>query len=454
MTASMETTRSAAVDSVLRPYPYQTAFVLDPSRFQIKMWSRQTGKSTAAAMKINDDILLTEAAGGKTQWTVISRSLSQAREMALKIRDVARAIEAARKILLTPTLVELYGELEERSYELTFPGGSRVIVVSGNPDSAAGYTGNVLWDEAALSKWFRQLFTIAFPVVSTRNYKFIIITTPRPGPFQKRAEAAMKEGSKWTIDKLTIHQAIAQGCQQDAEELRAGLADELAWRQEFLCEFVDDDICWLPWELLVGATSDEATTVDADPEECDDPVYGGWDIARWQNLSVLWLASKRGNRLVTRRVLEMKRMPFGAQYDAVTRACRAYPNFTRLCIDQGGMGEPVVEEMSRGDRLGSRVEGVKFNGIKEVLAGDMRRVIEERNFLLPDDAAIRDDLHSVRCTTTAAGNKRFEGESNGSHADRFWGGALCVHASLGQPFVPFEFHSAGRLVFAGKGGLL
>lgn len=439
-----------AMESVIKPYPYQVRFVTNKARFMIVMWSRQCGKSMGAALLVNDDILMAEAEGKKTLWTVISRSLSQAREMAIKIRDVARAVEAAKKILIAPSLREVVNELEERSFELEYPGGSRVVVVSGNPDSAAGFTGNVLWDEAALTKRNRELFTTAFPVVSRGGYKFIIITTPRPGWFQKKWEEALKPDSIWSTDKLTIHEAVAQGCPQDPVMLKAALNDDIAWRQEYLCEFVDDEICWLPWELIQGCTSDKASKrlIDSD----DDSIYAGWDIARWHHLSVLTLLAKRGNRFTTVGMVEMKRMPFEQQYDAVTAACKHYPKFTRLVLDAGGMGEPIVETMKK--RLGGKVEGVKFQGLKEILAGDLRGLFEERNILIPDDHDLRQDLHSVRCTTTAAGNKRFEGEAGESHADRFWSVAMAVHAGITKmlPKPVCEFVSKSKV--AGGLGLL
>ena len=66
---------------------------------------------------------------------------------------------------------------------------------------------------------------------------------------------------------------------------------------------------------------------------------------------------------------------------------------------------------------------------REVIAGDLRRTLEERSFLIPDDDAVRNDFHSMRRTVTAAGHYRFEGEADGSHADRFWAAGLCVHAA-------------------------
>lgn len=427
-------------ESVLSPYAYQRLMASNRSRFAMYRWSRQSGKSMGCAIAINADILQVEADGRRTLWTLISRSLPQARELALKVRDVGRAVMAARKMLSGIAVKETADSLGETQLELTYPGGSRVVVVSGNPDAAAGYTGNVWWDEVGLTQRAAELFGTAFPVVSRHDYRFIMTSTPRPGFWKKRWDLAQKDGAKWFTHTLTIHDAIAQGCPMDAEELRAGLNDELRWRQEYLCEDVDDDICWLPWDMLMACTDHKATVAPAD---ADGPVYAGWDVARWHDLSVLWLAEKAGGVFVTRGVVTMRRMPFDDQLSLIHTTLERYPRFTRLCIDQGGMGEMVVEQARR--KWGYRVEGVKFTvDVKAVMAGDLRRLLEDRAVRLPDDDAVRADLHSVRCTTTAAGNRRFDGETKDSHADRFWALALALHAADGGAVSPLRYQRAAR----------
>lgn len=415
-------------ESVITPTAYQRLMATNKSRFAMYRWSRQVGKSFGAGLAINDDIMGVEARGQRTLWTMISRSMDQARELTRKVRDIGRAVMAARNILRGIREGESTDKLGETVFQLTYPNESRVIVVSGNPDAAAGYTGNVWWDEAALTQRAHDLFGTAFPVVSRGKYRFIMTSTPRPGFWKTRWDEAQKPGSAWFTHTLTIHDAIAQGCPMNAEELRAGLRDEMRWRQEYLCEDVDDDVCWLAWELLLSATDRRATI---EPSETTDGVYAGWDIARWNHKSTLWLIEKKGLLRRTCGVLRMRRMKFEQQYDLVTAACKRHAKFVRLCLDQTGMGEPIYETM-RG-RLGGKVEGVKFSGpVKEALAGDLRHALEERNFLLPDDDEVRADLHSVRCTTTAAGNKRFEGEVEGSHADDFWAAGLANHAATSK----------------------
>lgn len=420
-------------ESIFRPRAYQRAALEDRARFKALMWSRQTGKGFAIALEINADILQAEAAGAAVDWLIVSRSLIAARQLGRKVRGIGRAMTQAAQ-LVEPKLADL----GESQTELTYPGGSRVLILSSSPDAAVGFTGNVVIDEIDTHKQAFELFGNTFPVVSTGQHRLIITSTPRGRRvMHKLWTDARKEGSPWSFHRLTIHEAVAQGCDQDPVLLRRGILDEIKWRQEYLCEFVDDEICWLPWELIAGCTSDEASLElhrrDTESTEPGAPVYAGWDVARWNHLSVLWVARKLGSRLVTCGVHVMQRMPFDAQIERVQAvlAAPAGSRCHRLCIDATGMGEMVAEQAAK--RVRCRVEGVKMTGpVKEVLAGDLRRLMEERNLLIPDDEQVTSDLHSLRRTLTAAGNPRFEGEADGSHADRFWAAALCVHAAI-QP---------------------
>lgn len=434
------------IASVFSPRAYQLAAIHDEARYQAWMWSRQTGKGFTVALKINKDILEAEARGEAVDWMILSRSLVASRQLARKIRGIGRAMCRARQAI-DPTVAEL----KDNQYEITYPGGSRVLVLSSNPDAAVGFTGNVVIDEIDVHKQAEELLGNTFPVTSTGGYMLIVTSTPRGRRvMHKIATDGGKPGSPWSFRKLDIYQAVEQGCDQDPEVLHRGILDELKWRQEYLCEFVDDEICWIPWQLIVQCTSDQATLQA--PGLLEGDVYAGWDVARWNDLSVLWVAEKIGGTLITRAVIAMKRTPFDIQLQQVA-ALKRHPRFRRLCVDATGIGEMPCEAARK--ILGS-VEGVKFTGaVKENLANGVRRAMEDRTLLIPDDEPIQTDLHSLRRTVTAAGNYRFEGEAKGSHADRFWSAALMIEAAsdtgAGVRASDVRFFAAGDQQDATKG---
>ena len=124
----------------------------------------------------------------------------------------------------------------------------------------------------------------------------------------------------------------------------------------------------------------------------------------------------------------LKKTSFPVQTDFLKNKLKN-PKLARLCIDYTGMGGPICEELQRcyGEY---RVEGVTFsNPVKESLAMPLRASFEDRTIRVADDPEIRDDLHKIRKTTTAAGNIRYEGERDeNGHSDRFWALALALHA--------------------------
>lgn len=416
----------AALTPAFAALPYQRAWVADQSRFKIGLMARQVGKSTACALEVNADILDVEARGGRTLWVLLSRGERQSGELARKVRDFGKLIAEARKALgAAPELVELGGNVSE----LRYPGGSRAIALPANPDTARGYSGNVVLDEFAFHKDSDAIWTALYPTI-TRGYKVRVISTPngQQNRFYQLWTEAQQQAATWSAHRVTIHDAVAQGLAINPEELRAGLRDEDAWRQEYLCEFVDEATAWLTWELIRAAEDPRAALLSGQP--LAGPVYAGWDVARWNHLSVFWLGELVGDVLWTRAVDVMKNLPFEAQLARVTSRLKACPRFVRLCIDASGIGEMPAEQAARtlGD---TRVEGLKFTAaVKELLAAELRRSLEDRRLRLPIDEDVRNDLHCVkRSVNPVTGKARFEGEANGSHADRFWACALCNHAA-------------------------
>lgn len=402
--------------------------------------ARQTGKSTACALEVNADILAAEAEGRRTLWVLLSRGERQSGELARKVRDFGALIAEGRKMLgQAPELVELAGNVSE----IRYPGGSRAIALPANPDTARGYSGNVVLDEFAFHRDSDAIWTALFPTI-TRGYKVRVISTPngQQNRFYQLWTEAQQRSATWSAHRVSIFDAVAAGLAINPDELRAGIRDEDAWRQEYLCEFVDEATAWLTWELIRAAEDPRATTGGTPvPHQTtggtpvpqapgpQGAVYAGWDVARWNDLSVLWVVERVGDVLWTRGVQAMKRCTFEEQLGRVLDLARRW-RVVRLCVDATGIGEMPAEQARKA--LGEyRVEGIKFTQpVKELLAADLRRVLEDRRLRLPIDEAVRQDLHSVkRSTNPVTGKARFEGEAAGSHADRFWACALAVHAA-------------------------
>ena len=151
-------------------------------------------------------------------------------------------------------------------------------------------------------------------------------------------------------------------------------------------------------------------------------------MGRNHDLTVLWLNSYEGERHLCRRLICLRNVSFSKQ-EEILYPILALPNLRRACIDATGLGMQLAERAA--DRFGKyRIEPVKFSApVKEELAYPFRSCFEDLNIRIPKDSKLRSDLRAIKKETTASGNIRFSADrGENGHSDRFWAGALAVHA--------------------------
>jgi phage FluMu gp28-like protein len=434
---------------LIRLHTRQRAWVKDKSRFKAGMMARQTGKTFSSTLELVDDCLDAEVGGGKHRWVILSRGERQAREAINEgVKAHLQQYSAAFKALEIP-----WEGCEDKALEVLLPGGSRITGLPANPDTARGFTANVLLDEFGFHADSKKIWGALFPVVSRRDLKLRVISTPngKANKFYEimtsgNLEAALRETGQvqagvWSLHFCDIHQAIAGGLDRDAEELRQGLNDEDLWRQEYLLEWLDEASAWLDYELINAVEHDKA----GDPEGyLGGPCYVGVDIATRKDLFVIWVLELVGDVYWTREVIAERRISFAAQDELLDQVMRRY-RVLRAGMDQTGMGEKPVEDAQR--RYGEyTVEGVLFTGPnKQVLATRGKQAFEDRQLRIPmGDRLIRADLHALKRSTTATGAVRFDadGDTDG-HADRAWALFLALNAGA-TPTQDYAYHPVRR----------
>lgn len=434
-----------SVAPVIHFYPYQRRWLDDTSRFKIGMFARQTGKTFGSGGEIVDDCIQAEISGKRTRWVILSRGERQAKEAIDEaVKPLVKAYYAIYKTLTSPPdFAE--GEFKSdsgetyKTLEVTFAGGSRITALPANPDTARGFSANVLLDEFAFHKDSRAIWQALFPVVSKPGLKLRVISTPN-GKSNKFYELMTGKDDGWSRHVCDIYQAVQEGCPRNIDELRAALADPDAWAQEYELQWLDEATAWLSYDLIAGCESDEA----GDPARyAGGRCYVGVDIGRRRDLYVIWVIEEVGDVGVTREVVKLRRASFAEQDAELDRIMRTY-NVVRVCKDQTGMGEKPVEDAQ--NRYGRhRVEGLLFTGpVKQDLAILLKQRFEDRKVRVPVDRDTRDSLHSVKKIVTAAGNDRFDAErTEKGHADEFWALALAEHARDGGG-IEYGYRGAGE----------
>ena len=408
-------------------FDYQRRWFLDRSRFKIGKFARQTGKTFTTTLEIVDDCFAHELQKRGTRWVILSRGERQAKEaMEEGVKRHAQAYQLG---------VTDFGETQwlgangvaYRALEVQLPSGSRITALPANPDTARGFSSNVFLDEFAFHKDSGAIWKALFPVISA-GWKLRITSTPN-GKSGKFYELDTASDTTWSRHVVDIYQAVADGLPRDLDELRAGLADEDAWAQEYELKYLDEASAWLSYELITSCEDPDA----GDPDGYQGNVcFVGVDIGRRSDLFVIWVWEQIGDVLWCREIIELKRATFARQDEALDEVMRRY-RVGRACMDQTGMGEKPVEDAQR--RYGSRVEGVLFTGPnKLVMATAGKERFEDRTVRIPEGRPpLRSDLHKLRKVASATGAPRFVAERDDDHADRTWAGFLGIHAASDPP---------------------
>lgn len=411
--------------------PYQLKWVGDNSRFKIGLWARQCGKSFAT---VAESVI--DCHARKTKWVILSVGERQALEWMAKAKSICKAFGIALK---------RYHE-DRESYEsvltqskITFPNGSEIIAIPANPDTARGYTANLVLDEFAYHERPNEIWRAIYPSITNQfagQLKLRIVSTPNG--IGNKFYDLWHRNDQYSKHKVDIYQAQQDGLPVNVEELRAGLDDPEGWAQDYLCEFLDSSAVLLPYETIAACESHsclEACDPNYWADNSDTNLVLGIDFARSQHLSVCWASEVVGDISMTREVLEMQCMSTPSQVEMLRpRINKA----TRVCLDYTGpgvgLGDYLVEEFGEYNpdkHLYGKVELMTFtNASKVELFSKLRMAFESRNVRIPVSRKIREDLHSVHRVSLTGGGVTYRAPfTKDSHADRCTALALCNRAA-------------------------
>jgi phage FluMu gp28-like protein len=462
---------------------YQKKWVEDKSRFKIGVITRQGGKSFSTSLEAVLDCV--ENPG--TTWVLLSAGERQSKELINKAKMHMRAINVVLAAIATEEtdFLSADGKTVYKQLEINLPNGSRLVGLPANPDTARGWSANILLDEFALHRDSREIWSAMFPTV-TRGYKIRMISTfkgksnkfyemffssPTLQRFIGRDHEMVGERGGWSKHLYSIYDAVKMGLKLkdeegnliEPEDLKLALNDDDAWDEEFGCIPSDEVSAFLTHELI---SSVEDVRLHTTPDWADSlikkarvlykqfketkvrpplpveifegvqflgDVYVGMDIGRKRDLSVIWVDQKIKDVLSSMAVIELKAEPFFVQ-EYVLQTLLEVSGFRRAGIDESGIGAQLAENAR--DLFGERVECISFTpGNKEALATGLKANFEDRGSLIPPSNTIRNSLHSVKKYATTTKHFRFDAERTDKtgHADHFWAKALAVQAASSGP---------------------
>lgn len=401
--------------------PYQRKWVDDAARFKIGLMARQVGKSFGCSAESVRDCMAKHG----TMWVVLSAGERQALEFMEKAKLWAKAFEFA---------IEDYSETRDsaealiKSAEIRWQNNSRMLALPANPNTARGYSANLILDEFAFHENPDKIWRGIYPSISNPlkgEFKLRIVSTAN-GKGNKFYDLWTKN-QKYSHHLITIHDAVKLGLPLDIEELKEGLDDPEGWAQEYECQFIDDASILLPYDVLALCESEQAIESGPLPVKSENPIYLGVDIGRKHDLTVIWILQRMGDVLWTRGVRVLEKMPFREQLEIIDHLSSIA---ARVCIDSTGIGMMLAEELTR--KQGKhKIEQCQFTAeLKNELFTGLRRSFDDKLIRIPVSRTIREDLHGLQKVTSQSGGIRYIAPHNeDGHCDRATALALARRAA-------------------------
>jgi phage FluMu gp28-like protein len=425
--------------SVGRPLlaPYQRRWLADRSKRKLLVKSRRIGGSFVVALE-----MAMGAAGfghdqagrpyyrpndrGRNQY-VISAAHNQAKNLLL---DAKRHLEVLEQLVVKERLIA-----NVAAERIVLRNGKELRALGTNPRTVRGYTGDVTLDEFGAMPRADEMWTAARAITDPTlgapyGFHLRIVGTPL-GDRNKFARLALTdEGKRFSIHRVDVHKAVAEGFPADVEALREEAGDSDAFAQEYECAFLSAADRYISQELYESCTYD----LDERPNAVG-PGYFGMDVARKStgDLSAVCELERLGKTLYQTRPVETRR---GASWDAQEAwVGETLSRCQRGAVDATGMGNQFAERLQI--KYGARIEPIEFTlKSKEMLATGIRLAMERHTVRwLESDIDLKRDVLNLRREVTTHGNVRYDAirdnERGGgkSHADRAWAAAMAIHAA-------------------------
>lgn len=430
-------TASSLISAAMPLYDWQTQFILDRSRLKGLVKSRQIGGSTVCTL----DAVLDMIATGQ-DWNTMSRTGRQAKKLLERAAKHVRAIDLyVRQTLKQSSIVS-----KITTEEIALKNGATMNALPCDPDTTVGDTVNWLLDENGLYPRSHEIFATLKP--STMHGKRMLVVSSARGRQNKFYElyktwAEQGAASGWSFHRVTLEEAMRQNLklydnqnnpitfEQYREQEIRDIGHEM-WLQEYMCEFLDAVSAFLSIEAIEAAQDQTYTLATpqrvAEMGRAGRQLFGGLDIGRKHDISVLWIVEKLGDEFRTVAVVPMHRTAFSTQREIVSDYLRG-GGLQALNIDATGIGMQLAEELET--EFTGVARGVSFtSGFKEKIANRLRIALEARGFTLPAEDEIVEDFNAIERivlpTTT-----RIEANRSGirTHGDFFWSAALAIEAA-------------------------
>ena len=378
------------------------------------------------------------------------------KDMAVEFIEACAMWARAFRIVAEDVDEEIVEDLDDdgnskhiQAYRIRFASGFRIVALPSVPRAFRGKQGVVILDEAAFHKAIAEKIKAALALLMWGGQVIVISTHDGvANEFNKLVEKMRSGDQPGKLIRITFADAIADGLYERMAEVYAIRGKQIEPKAEFIAgirayygEGAAEELDVIPsvgagslinLQCLAACEDDEAGR----PELYAGGMYFiGRDVARRNDGQIQWGFELVRDTLVLRDRWEEVGKSFDEQ-DAFFNWMMLHRRVVQAGIDQGGMGEKVVEDLQRlhGQH---RVQGFLLQGATRLdIALSLATRIERVRMRLPYDPKIRADFLAIKRVAAPGGAIRIVNAEDEVHSDRFWAGGI---ASLLGDFPAPEF---------------
>lgn len=234
--------------------------------------------------------------------------------------------------------------------------GGKVEALPCSPNKLRGKHPDVLIVDEASVIPAQMLSSEILMMLTKSNSRLIMLGTPFgfDHPFRK---AFMNPGYKVYHFPSYSSPLVSQEILLEWKQMMT----EEEWQREVEAVWVEIVNAYFRQDLIRECFFDPELQLEQDLENLSEKArvvgqryscYAGLDLGKEQDFSVLTILYEQNGVL---KLVFLKQFPLGTDYSTViahvARASQIF-NFRKICVDKGGAGEPVVEELRRINKIG------------------------------------------------------------------------------------------------------
>ncbi|PTS73810.1 hypothetical protein DBR17_17825 [Sphingomonas sp. HMWF008] len=346
-------------------------------------------------------------------------------------------------------------------YRIRFASGFKITALPSVPRALRGKQGIAVIDEAAFHKNVNEVLKSAMAFLIWGGQVIVVSTHDGlANPFARLLDEVRAGSRRGEVMTITFADALADGLYERvamvAKTKGMTLPDKATWEAEIRASYGTDAAEELDCIAKTGAGAliSIEDIIACEHDDCGKPelyqgglCYVGRDVARRRDGQIQYCMEDVSDVQWQRDTYEEYGQSFAHQ-DAFFDGLFKRRHVVAAGIDQGGMGEPVVERNIA--KHGTRVRGFLLVGpTRLAIALSLRRRFQERRIRIRRDPATRLDLMAIKkLGSEEAGTVRIVNDESEVHADRFW--AYGLASLVGDvPYQEIAYHGVAKPGFGG-----